>query len=172
MLRNVIRVLALATLFVSATACGGADYNCSHPDIVTAAKELYLVRFTSIELLQYVDREAKPAADKLRTTYREKTKLAAIWTIEKGEFNYSCRAIIETPQLLSSCTDNDDASPACLEQKRQLPPQLRNLLSGLSIAREDNGLVYMVELTDDGSFFMHGWKLETVVADTHRPLPD
>ncbi len=172
MLENVLRMLAIASLFVSGAACGEADYGCSHPDIVNAAKELYLTKFTGIELLKYVDDEAKPAADTLRTNYRANTNLRAIWTVEKGEHSYRCRAIVETPQLLSSCTGKDDASPACLEQERQLPAQLRRLLNGVAMAHEENSLQYIVGFTGDGGFIIHGWRLQSTVADTQPAFPD
>ncbi len=166
MLRN---VLAIATLFVGATACRGTDYNCSHPDIVNAAKDLYLNRFTGIELLKHMDGEAKPAADRLRTNYRANTKLRAIWMVEKGKRSYTCRAIIDTPQLLSGCVNENDASPACLAQKRQLPTQIRSLLAGVLMAHEESSLLYIVEFTGGGSFILRGWKLDTIIAGIDPP---
>ncbi len=169
MLGNLLRMLAVATLFVWATACRAADYSCSRPEVVNAAKELYLAGFTGIDLLKHVDNGAKLVADALRTKYRDNTKLRAIWMVEKGKHSFICRAIIETPQLLSSCANKDDASPACLAQERQLPTQLRSLLAGVLMAHEENSLLYIIELTGDGSFILRGWKLDTIIAGLGPP---
>ncbi len=169
MLESLLRMLAIATLFVWATACGAADYNCSRPEIVNAAKELYLTGFTGIDLLKNVDEATKEIADTLRATYREHTKLRAIWMVENGKHTFICRAIIETPQLLSSCTDKDDASPACLAQERQLPMQLRSLLAGVLMAHKENSLLYIVEFTGHGRFILRGWKLDTIIASIGPP---
>ncbi len=169
MLESLLRMLAIATLFVWATACRADDYNCSRPKIVNAAKELYLTGFTGIDLLKHVDNGAKLVADALRTTYRDNTKLRAIWMVEKGKHSFVCRAIIETPQLLSSCANKDDASPACLAQERQLPTQLRYLLAGVLMAHEENSLLYVVEFTGHGSFILRGWKLDTIIAGVVPP---
>ncbi len=158
-------MVATASLFLWGAGCGQAEYNCSHPDIVNAAKDLYLKRFTGIELLKRAEGEAKSAADTLRSSYRANTKLREIWVVKKNEHAYTCQAIVETPQLLSKCAGNNDASSPCSEQKRRFPTQVQHLLTGVSMAHEENSLLYIIAATGDGGFFMHGWKLKTIIAD-------
>ncbi len=157
--KKIATISALAVLCPIVASCGRSDYNCSNPDVTETLKKIYLKNSSPLNF--------KPAdTEEDAKTYVAGTKVHTIQTINKNEFGYECRAIIETPKLrrprqVENYLENNLEQTKTEWEKHPTfgefdPDREKDRVDSLFTTWAQSVTIsYRVQFTDDGKFVVY-----------------